>query len=45
MSCILYVHHAHFPGESGLVYRAFLKSGGVKDMVAIKTGKGDFSQL
>ena len=40
----IYIHPTNiyhcYVGESGLVYRGYLDSGGARDMVAIKTCKG-----
>ena len=33
--------HTFYTGESGLVYKAYVKKGGQTDIFAIKTGKGE----
>ena len=35
------VNYKIFAGESGLVYKAYVKKGEQTDIVAIKTGKGE----
>ena len=42
-SNILFSGHSIITGESGLVYRGYVKRGAFTELVAIKTGKGMYT--